>query len=111
MTLELQTRNLKAHFTWTKKKPSGVKFCGQIKQQTSGLTKTKTFHPKNTTPTVKDSGGSTIMLQGCYAAIGSRALKRVNGIMKREDYPQILQENLQSSAKRQTMIPNTHQRW
>lgn len=69
------------------------------------------FHPKNTTPTVKDSGGSTIMLQGCYAAIGSRALKRVNGIMKREDYPQILQENLQSSAKRQTMIPNTHQRW
>ena len=53
----------------------------------------------NTIPTVRHGGGST-MLWGCFAASGSAAVKKVNGIMKKKDYLQILQENLNSSARR-----------
>lgn len=42
-----------------------------------------------TTPTVKHSGGS-IMLWGCFAASGTGALHKVDGIMK-EDYLSIIQ--------------------
>ena len=45
-------------------------------------------------------GAGSIMLWGCFAASGSGALKKVNGIMKKEDFLQILQENLKSSARR-----------
>ena len=40
------------------------------------------------------------MLWACSAANGTGALQRVNGIMKKEDYLQILQDNLKSSARR-----------
>ena len=56
------------------------------------------FNSKNTIPTVEHSGG--IMLWGCFAASGFSSLKKVNAIMKKEDYFQILQENLNSSATR-----------
>ena len=39
------------------------------------------------------------MLWACFAASGTGALQKVNGIMK-EDYLQILQENLKSSVRR-----------
>ena len=38
-------------------------------------------------------GGGSILLWGCFAASGSAAQKKLNGIMKEEDYLQILQEN------------------
>ena len=47
----------------------------------------------NTIPTVRHGGGST-MLWGCFAASGSAAVKKVNGIMKKKDFLQTLQENL-----------------
>ena len=47
---------------------------------------------RNTITTVKH-GADSIMLRGCVAA-----LKKVNGIMKKEDL-QILHENLKSSAR------------
>ena len=37
---------------------------------------------------------------GLFAANGTGALQRVNGIMKKDDYLQILQDNLKSSARR-----------
>lgn len=44
-------------------------------------------------PTVKHNGDS-IMLWGCFAAIGTGALSKIHGIMKKEDYLDILQRNL-----------------
>ena len=56
------------------------------------------LNTKNTTPTVQLGAGS-MMVWSCSAVSGSVALKKVNGIMKKEDYLQILQENLRSSTE------------
>lgn len=56
------------------------------------------YNPKNTIPTVKHGGGN-IMLWGCFAANGTGKLHKVEGIMKKEQYIEILEENLKSSAK------------
>lgn len=56
------------------------------------------FLPKNTIPTVKHGGGS-LMFWGSFAASGPGRLVKVTGIMKKEDYVKILDENLKDSAK------------
>ena len=71
---------------------------GHNEQQYVWRREGEAFNPKNTRPTVQHGAGG-IMLWGCFAASGSAALKKVNGIMKVEDYLQILQENLKSSTK------------
>ena len=77
------------------------------------------FNPKNTIPTANHGAGSDTLC-GCFTASGFAALKKVNGIVKKEDYLQIHQENLKSSAEdwflcaagceKGTMNPNTHQK-
>lgn len=66
---------------------------GHNAQQYAWRRKGEAFNHKNTMPTVKHGGGR-IMLWACFAANGTCALQRVNGTLK-EDYLQILQDNLQ----------------
>ena len=76
------------------------KLFGQNEQQYVLRREGETFNPMNTTPTVTHVGGGSIILWGCFAASGSSALKKVNRMMKKEEYLQILYENLKPSARR-----------
>ena len=59
--------------------------------------KGETYHPKNTTPTVKHGGGN-LMLWGCFSSSGVGKPVRVHGIMKKQDYKKILEDNVYKSA-------------
>ena len=70
--------------------------------------------PKNTIPTVKCTSpscckatpqhdvatpvGSSIMLWGCFAAGGTGALHKIDGVMRKENYVDILKQHLKTSV-------------
>ena len=54
---------------------------------------------KNLRPTVKHGGGS-VMIWGCISASGVGELVFIEDIMKKEDYPCILQQNFVKIAEK-----------
>ncbi|CAJ0944634.1 unnamed protein product [Ranitomeya imitator] len=76
-----------------------VELFGQMHQHRVYRRKKEAFKEKNTVPTVKHGGGS-LMFWGCFAASGTGLLDRVHGIMKSEDYQQILQHNVGPSVRK-----------
>ena len=54
--------------------------------------------PKNTNPTVKH-GGDSIMLWGCFAAGRTGALHKIDGIMREDNYVDILKQHLKTVRK------------
>jgi hypothetical protein len=61
--------------------------------------KMETCKLKNIIPTMKHRGGS-IMLWGCFAAGGSGALHKIDGIMREENYVNILKQHLKTSVRK-----------
>ena len=74
-----------------------------------GLQNGEACKPKNTIPTVKPGGGS-IMLCEFFAAGGTGALHKIDGIMRQENYVDILKQHLKTSVKAwsQMGLPNGH---
>lgn len=62
-------------------------------------TKGTSLNANNITKTVKHGGGS-IMVWGCFSWFGTGNLHLVDGIMKADQYIQILRENLLKSAEK-----------
>ena len=50
-------------------------------------------------PTMMHGGGS-IMLWGCFAAEGTGALHKIDGIMRMDNYWDILKQHLKTSVKK-----------
>lgn len=109
----LQPRHVKARLTFAKtylkKEPSfwsSVLWSDETKIELFGhrdvafiwRKKGEAYKPKNTVPTVKCGGGS-IMLWGCFSANGPGNLVKVDGIMRKEQYIQILEENIKQAAE------------
>lgn len=66
--------------------------------------KVEALKPQSTIPTVK-YGGNSIMLWGCFTAGGTDALHKIDDIMRKENYVDILKQHLKTSARKLKLGP------
>jgi len=64
---------------------------------TSGCKSNTAFHKKNIIPTVKHGEGS-VLVWGCFAALGPGRLAIIDGTMNSALYQKILKENVLPSV-------------
>lgn len=67
--------------------------------------KDEAHNPKNTIPTVKHGGGN-LMFWGSFSASGPGSLVKVNGIMKKEQYLEIIKDNIRQDAEKLALGPD-----
>ena len=72
---------------------------GHVHRRHVWCQKRDTYKKRHLIPTVK-YGGRSLMLRGCFAASGSGALVKINGIMNSTKYQDILAKNLVASARK-----------
>ena len=61
--------------------------------------KDEAYNLKNTLSTVK-YGGCSLMFWGSFSASGPGSLVKIDGIMKKEQYLKIIQENIRQDAEK-----------
>lgn len=86
-------KNLNNAFKWRTAQITASKWPNKWGWQQVCRSKSEAFKVKKIVPSVKHGGGS-IILWACFAARGNGTLLKVNGIMKEQDYLQILQPQL-----------------
>lgn len=72
--------------------------------------KGEAYKPKNTMSTLK-RGGSSIKLWGCFAAGGTVALHKIDGITRKEIYVDILKQHLKTSARNLKLSQKGLSKW
>jgi hypothetical protein len=75
-----------------------IELCGHTAVQYVWRKPTEAHVPKYTIPSVKHGGGS-IMMWGSFAESGVGTLHRIEGIMKKEEYKEILEENVKRDVR------------
>ena len=59
--------------------------------------KGEALNPQNTVPIIKQRGAS-IMLRGCFSPSGPGNLVKIYGIMTKEQYNEIIEQDIKQSA-------------